>query len=76
MNTTPGAAGVGPNPFEVAAAIGRIFRNVGRNSRDSDAAHQAAVAKQRHAAGIDGGRIAVIHVRFAGRDAEARSSRR
>ena len=67
-----GRGGRGAKSIGSCRRVGCVFRNVGRDSRDSDAAHQAAVAKQRHAAGIDRGRIAVIHVRFARRDAEAR----
>ena len=72
MKTTPGAAGVGPNPLEVAAAYAANSATSLETPATPMPPTSAAVAKQRHAARIHRVRIAIVHIRFARRDAQAR----
>ena len=72
MITTPGGAGCAPKARPIRSGESGELGDIRRHARHADAAHQHALLEQRHSARIHGVRIAVVQIRFAGENAQAR----
>ena len=63
-----GRRGIGPEARSHRCRKSGELGDIRRHTRHADAAHHNALLEQRHPPGIDGRRIAIIQVRFAGKN--------